>query len=270
MSSKKILENELSECIRDLEINNGDLVYTTGNASRLARSKLKKDDILSALLGSFTSTIGENGTLFAPSASMNLCNTNIVFDIDETPSHEMGAFSEYIRQSKNSIRSFHPFWSICGVGYKADILKNVSRHSYGVGSPWSNFLKHNTKQVNIGVHPSKAVTLIHHLEVITGVPYRYTKEFIHPVRRDKKIVKEPFYMSVMYLESDIKKKIALNEHYFEIMNQKNMLIEAVHKPTGLKMWSFKMNDFYEVALKFFIDDVYNYLEYPPKIKPYTN
>ena len=270
MNSKQILINELRECNRNLGIKNGNTIYVTGNVSRLARSKLKKADILDALLLSFQSSIGDSGTIFAPSASMNLCNTNIVFDLDNTPSHEMGAFSEYLRQCKNSIRSFHPFWSICGVGNDANILRNVSRHSYGVGSPWSRFLKHNTRQVNIGVHPSKAVTLIHHLEVITGVPYRYTKEFIHPVKRGDGVFKEPFYMSVMYAKSDIKKRIALNEHYFEIMDQKDMLKETTNKSTGIKIWSFKMQDFYDVALDYFINDIYNYLEYPPKIRPYSD
>ena len=43
--------------------------------------------------------------------------------------------------------------------------------------PWSKFLDLDVLQVNIGIHPSKAVTLIHHIETIFGVPYRYTKEF---------------------------------------------------------------------------------------------
>jgi len=270
MYVKENLISDLKECLDNLGIKKGDTVYTTGNASRLARTKLKKDEILDALLSSFTLSIGDMGTLFAPSASMNACNTDMIFDIDNTPSYKMGAFSEHLRKSKGSIRSFHPFWSICGVGHNANILKNVSRHSYGVGSPWSKFLEHNTKQVNIGVHPSKAVTLIHHIEVITAVPYRYTKEFIHPVKRGNDVVNEPFYMSVMYLESDIKKRIALNEHYFEIMDQRDMLKESIHKPSGMKMWSFKMRDFYQVALEYFIKDIYNYLEHPPKIRPYSD
>jgi len=269
MELKDNLINDLTECFHNVGIKNGDTVYTTGNASRLARSRVGKEDILAALYKSFNIVIGSSGNLFAPSASMNLCNTEIVFDIKETPSHEMGAFSEYLRKTENSVRSFHPFWSICGVGPKSSFLKHVSRHSYGAGSPWSHFLNLDTKQVNIGVHPSKAVTLIHHLEVITGVPYRYTKEFMHPVKRGKDIVNEPFYMSVMYLQSDIKKRIALNEHYFEIMNQKNMLKETMHELTGIKIWSFKMQDFYEVALDHFVNDIYNYLEYPPEIRPYS-
>ena len=131
-------------------------------------------------LSSFQEVIGHEGTVFSPSASMNLCNTDIPFDIDLTPSHQMGAFAEYIRQASSSVRTFHPFWSISGLGKYAEILRNVSRHSYGVGSPWSKFLDLDLLQINIGIHPSKAVTLIHHIEVVTGVPYRYTKEFMNP------------------------------------------------------------------------------------------
>ena len=76
-------------------------------------------------------------------------------------------------------------------------------------------------------------------------------------------------MSVMYHESDILKRLALNEHYFNEMEKKNLLSSATHS-SGLKLWTFKMRDFYDVATSFFIDDIYNYLEHPPKIRPYTS
>jgi len=37
---------------------------------------------------------------------------------------------------------------------------------------------------------------------------------------------------------------------------------------GLRFWSFKMTDFYGIALDYFIDDIYTYLEKPPSIRPY--
>ena len=48
-----------------------------------------------------------------------------------------------------------------------------------------------------------------------------------------------------------------------------MLKETIHEPTKMKIWSFKMQDFYEVALDNFISDIYNYLEYPPDVRPYS-
>ncbi len=181
----------------------------------------------------------------------------------------MGSFAEYVRVFPGSIRSSHPFWSISGIGPEAVRLEKLSRHAFGVGSVWSHLLDMDTTQINFGIHPSKAVTLIHHIETIVGVPYRYTKEFLHPVVIGDEIVDQPYYQSVFYLNADIKKRILLNEHYFEKLQLMGLLVHKVHQPSGLNFWSFKMRDFYNVVLEFFIEDIYNYLEHEPLIKPYN-
>jgi len=263
------LQLEISEDLKKIGLTQGDSCYVAGNISALARTRIKKNILLPTFLASLEDVIGPLGTIFSPSASMNLCNTDIPYDIVNTPSHEMGAFAEHIRLAPGAIRSFHPFWSISGLGKNASMLKRVSRHSYGSGSPWSNFLDLDALQINIGFHPSKAVTLIHHIEVTVGVPYRYTKEFLHPIlKEDGSISVEPFYMSVMYRDSDIQKKVALNEHYFAEMEKNNLLQSHIHS-SGLKMWGFRMRDFYNVAMRFFVDDIYNYLELPPLNRPYN-
>ena len=61
-------------------------------------------------------------------------------------------------------------------------------------------------QVNIGIHPSKAVTLIHHIETITGVPYRYNKLFRHKVRYKDKIYEDDFFQSVFFNKVNSQKK----------------------------------------------------------------
>tara|TARA_A100001011_G_scaffold376675_1_gene439512 strand:- start:117 stop:926 length:810 start_codon:yes stop_codon:yes gene_type:complete len=267
MSKQADLISDIKKSYDQLRIKKGDILYITGNVSQLARTKIKKKELLDIFLDTSLDHLGSGGTIFSPSASMNLCNTNIPFDITNTPSHSMGALAEHIRGSKDAVRSFHPFWSISGIGPQANILKNVSRHAYGLGSPWTYFLDLDVMQVNVGLHPSRAVTLIHHLEVAAGVPYRYSKEFLHPVVSDKKINVEPFYMSVMYLNSDIKKRIALNEHFFQELDSLDMLNHS-KQSNGLDMWSFSMRDFKKVATQYFIKDIYNYLEQAPKIRPY--
>jgi len=267
--TSQLLQSDLIHLLDALGLSKGETCYVAGNISALARTRLKKEVLLPTCLSAFQEVIGSDGTIFSPSASMNLCNTNIPYDIENTPSNEMGAFAEYIRTAKGSKRSFHPFWSISGLGKQAEILLEVSRHAYGVGSPWSKFLDLDARQINIGLHPSKAVTLIHHIEVVVGVPYRYTKEFLHPILKpDGEIITEPFFMSVMYRESGIQKRIALNEHYFEEMENRGMLRYASHS-SGLNLWSFRMRDFYNLAIEFFVKDIYNYLEHPPLVKPYN-
>jgi aminoglycoside 3-N-acetyltransferase len=262
-------EKELTNCLKDIGLSKVKDIYITGNLTALGRIRINKTLKMGLLLKAFQNNIGIDGTIFSTAASMNLCNTKIPFDIDKTPSHQMGAFAEYFRQLPDTIRTNHPFWSICGLGKNANKLKRVSRHAFGVGSPWSIFLRLNATQVNMGLHPSRAVTLIHHIETIVGVPYRYTKEFLHPIVYGNKIKEELFYQLVMYRASSIRKKIALNEHFFDELKSKNLLHEIEHS-SGLKLWSFKMADFFDVAINFFVDDIYTYLEYPPENRPYRN
>tara|TARA_B100000029_G_C17609724_1_gene969032 strand:- start:15742 stop:16548 length:807 start_codon:yes stop_codon:yes gene_type:complete len=268
MNKNQLLE-ELSDSFLQLQISRADQVYITGNVSKLARTRLHRDEILASLYESLIRVLSDEGTIFSPAASMNLCNTDIAFDVNKTPSYEMGPLAEFLRLKTDSNRSLHPFWSICGNGKNSSILNHVSRHSYGIMSPWSHFLDMDVKQINIGLHPSKAVTLIHHIETTFGVPYRYTKEFIHPVIRGNRVVKEPFYMSVMYKEANIQKKEKLNEHYFHKLSNEGKLFHAKHQ-SGIDLWSFSMRDFYETASSFFIEDIYNYLETEPTIKPYQS
>jgi len=267
MASCIEFEKELMECLTATGLLQGDNIYVTGNIGALGRIRINKSLKMDLLLKAFQNNIGTEGTIFSPSASMNLCNTRTPFDVNDTPSYQMGAFAEYFRKLPNSVRSNHPFWSISGLGPESNRLKRVSRHAYGVGSPWSIMLGLNTTQINMGIHPSKAVTLVHHLETVVGVPYRYTKEFVHPIVNGKEITEEPFYQSVMYSDSSIRKRLLLNEHFFHDLNSKGLLNEVEHS-LGLRFWSFKMTDFYGIALDYFIDDIYTYLEKPPSIRPY--
>ena len=50
----------------------------------------------------------------------------------------------------------------------------------------------DTTQLNLGIHPSKAVTLIHHIETIAGVPYRFNKEFKCKIINKSKVKYENF------------------------------------------------------------------------------
>jgi len=152
---------------------------------------------------------------------------------------------------------------------KGKKLEKVSRQAYGAGSAWSHFLDLDTTQINMGIDPSRAVTLIHHIKTIIGVPYRYTKEFVHPIVYGNKIKHESFYQSVFYADTDAKKRILLNQHYFNELKSRGLLKSSLHS-SGIEFTAFKMRDFYSIALEFFIDNIYNYLEEPPNLKPYRN
>lgn len=239
-------------------------IYLTSNLSKLSQYRIKKKKKLNIILNVVKNIMGKDSTIFSPAASMNLCNKEGIFDLKKTSSHQMGPLAEHIRK-KSTARSLHPYWSVCAIGKNARLLKNTSRHAYGVGSPWSILLDLDATQINFGINPERAVTLIHHVETVVGVPYRYNKEFIHKVKVDGKIRDEKFYLSTRFKNVEIKKRNELNKHYFQEL-KKNKKIKYYKSKNGMEAWSFKMRDFYNIAIKIFTKNIYNYLENIPLLK----
>ena len=261
---KKKLSNDFKKSYKKLKLVNVKNIYITSNLTAISNLRLPKKDKLKITLDTLKEVMGKNYTIFSPSSSYNLCNTRLTFDLKNTPSHRMGPLAEFIRTQKNSTRSLHPFWSISAIGKNAKILNNVSKHAYAYGSPWSSMLNLNTTQLNLGIHPSKAVTLIHHIETISGVPYRFNKEFECKILDKNKVKAEKFYMSVFFKNRNIKKRIKLNEHFFIELKKKRKLKYYKNK-SGLEMWSFKMRDFFDIAVKYFNQNMFNYLEFKPNL-----
>ena len=52
--------------------------------------------------------MGDNYSIFVPTATLNLCNTKIPFDPQNSPSHNMGPFAEYLRK-KNQLEVYIHF-----------------------------------------------------------------------------------------------------------------------------------------------------------------
>jgi aminoglycoside 3-N-acetyltransferase len=123
-----------------------------------------RDEVLDAHLRALLELLGSEGTLFVPTASLNLCNTDQPFEPETTPSADMGVFSEHVRTRAHAVRSFHPFWSLAGVGPAArEILADVSRHAYGWGSVFQRFVERDVMGVNVGKAPRLAIPVIHYL-----------------------------------------------------------------------------------------------------------
>ena len=253
----------LKENFKKLKINKARNVFVASDISCLKKLRHKKNDICKTIFDSIKSSLTKNSTIFVPTGTIHLCNTENIFDPNKTKSYKMGTFSEYVRKKRNSVRSLHPYWSISANGFNSKLLKQVSKHSYAEGSPWSIMLDLDTIQINIGKHPSQAVTLIHHMETISGVPYRYNKQFFHKVKLNNKVKKMDFYMSVFFNKIDTQKKIKLNQHYFNKLKKKKKL-HSIKNNFGLEIWSFKMRDFYSLVIEEMKKDIFNYLEDKPK------
>lgn len=247
-----------------LGVGNTNVVFWTGNFAVFGQLNLAKKTVLDMHFKAITTLLGEEGTLVVPTASMTLCNTDIPFDIEKTPS-ETGVFTEYVRNVGGACRSFHPFVSYTAIGKHAeDICGDVAHHAFGPETPEARMIDFSALSISVGLHPRLTCSLVHHVEMMMGVPYRYTKEFMHPVVRDEKIVKEPFYQYVWYRDCNMKRD---NDRKIFKHFCANHNIEEVKVNRG-NVYSYSMADLYKSTVKLFKNDIYAYLTEPPKVKPY--
>jgi aminoglycoside 3-N-acetyltransferase len=193
-----------------------------------------------------------------------LCNTTIPFDVRTTPSFERGLFTEYVRQLPDAKRSFHPFTSYAAVGAAAEfITSNATRHAYGPETPEARMIENRAKFLSLGVGPN-IITTVHHVEHVMGVPYRYHKEFMHPVVRDGKTVIEPFYQFVWYRDADV--QASQNRRLFGRLEGCLQINQAKLGRGAISC--FSLADFYRLSIQEFARDIYIWCDHPPAIRPY--
>ena len=225
-----------------------------------------KPEVLKAHFNALADLIDLNeGTLIVPTGSPSLCNTEIPFDPDRTPS-EVGILTEFIRTQPGTVRSFHPFISYTAIGKDAlKICDGVSRHAYGPETPEARALESDALDLSAGLHPRASASIIHHIEHLMAVPYRYTKEFVHPVVREGKIVTEPFYMYVWYRQCALQRDG--NIKIFENFTRAPGRLRQAGLGQGLA-YSYSMRDFFKETVSLFKDDIFVWLAAIPSNKPY--
>jgi len=207
----------------------------------------------------------KRGTLVVTTANTSLCNTDTVFDPATTPS-AMGVLSEFIRHQPGAVRSFHPFLSYTAVGREArELCLDVSRHGFGPESPKARLLERDTLVVSLGQHVRLTASVLHHAEMLMGVPYRYTKEFMHPVQRPSGVKIEPFYMFVWYRECGIDHDGV--EKIFNFYTRAGGTMREVELGRG-RIYSVPLRPYFESNLLALKEDPYMFLKQVPEAKPY--
>jgi len=193
-------------------------------------------------------------TIAVPTASLNLINSDKVFDIDNTPSFKMGAFSEYIRKLKNTKRSFNALWSISAIGpLSGKITEKVSKHAYDGNSSFSRIFEiDNAFFLGLGNHPRFMLSIIHYFENMFKVPYRFTKAFEIPCVKDSKTYKEKFYLDVLNEELRYNKR-SLNKKIFENFENKQKLKKV--KLGNSYIYYFNLKKFNKITCDLFKEDI---------------
>ncbi|MDF1815516.1 MAG: AAC(3) family N-acetyltransferase [Verrucomicrobiales bacterium] len=259
--------DDVEIALKELGPGKGDSVYVTGNFGALGiHESRSKEGCLSGMLTSLVNTVAESGTIIVPTHSFSLCNSTEVFDCLSTPS-ERGPFTEYVRGHASSVRQFHPFASLSAFGSRAfQICSDTTRHAYGPNTPFDRLLDLDAWGVSVGMEARLTCSIVHHFEQLMAVPYRYTKEFIHPVCRDGETRGEPFYLFVCYQGCEIARD--RNRKLFEALEMRGGL-KSVSLGAG-EVHAYRLRALWDVAKEMMSKDIYNWLESPPQTRPYRD
>lgn len=235
----KISEEELRDILIRLELNKKKNIFIASDLGNLGLIKNKNytvDFIFNTILN-----LNPNLNIVVPTANFNLIDRNEVFNINDTKSYRMGPISEKIRLQKKAIRSFHPIWSLSGIGPDInDFLKNISKHGYDTNSVFSKMFKNDFFFLSLGKHPRFMLSIIHHLEHTNKVPYRFQKAFNIKYLNEGKIIEDDFYLDVLKDEYRDKPR-ARNKKIFETFESN---FELIKFQIGVGMISiFSFNDF---------------------------
>lgn len=256
---------DLVKTYQALGIQEGQTVMVRSDLLRLGRSRNPRE-LLAMHFDALCKSVNLNrGTVVMPSASYSLCNTDRVYDPATTKS-EVGVLSEFFRK-RAEIRSLHPFTSYSALGKNAKaICQNVSQHSYGLCSPKARLIDADAQFISIGLLPQRSCTVVHHIEFMAGVPYRYTKEFEHSVLIESEIKKMFFYMYVWYRNMQFERdgNLKIIEAYLNGGGE-------IHKQSfgAGHLYKYSLKQFYSIVSEAFAYDPYIWLKLPPEAsRPY--
>lgn len=192
------IEEEIKKQISKYPIKKGNIVYVAGNTFNFGLGSADIKKFCKYFLHYLKKHIGSSGGVIVPTATLNLIKNKKIYDKKMTKSYTMGIFSEYVRNQKESYRSDHPLWSFSGLGTKVKkILKKVSYSAYGEGSVFDKLMDYKTYFISLG-EPHSSIGMIHYVENLYGVPYRFNKEFYIKTKKNNKIISNYSLLGVRF------------------------------------------------------------------------
>jgi aminoglycoside 3-N-acetyltransferase len=167
---------ELISRLNVLGVAKGDCLFVHSSLRSLGKFvSQQRGDGPESLFNAVVEMIGESGTLVVPTFNFGFCQGR-PFDLQNTPSEKMGAFSEFVRRHPSAHRSRHPFQPVSAFGtYAAEIAGAQGRSAFSPGSSFDTMLKRECKILFFGV--DFVETFAHVAEERANVPYRFWKTF---------------------------------------------------------------------------------------------
>ncbi len=193
----KVTQDQIVGALKEVGVKTGDGLLIHSALQFFGRPEGGVGVYLDAL----QEVIGPEGTLAVPSFNFSFARGED-YDPDTAPSEGMGAFSEFIRQHPQSLRTTHPMQSFSVIGKHADEFAACDTPSaFDDGSAVDRMLDLGFKLLLLGTD-IQAAAIFHYSEQRADVPYRYWKDFTGRINRQGVWEEATYRMFVRDLEID--------------------------------------------------------------------
>lgn len=160
------------------DIKEGDIVYVISDVLELAKISRMHGEKFDAqqFLDTIMKKVGIEGTILIPTFNWDFCEGK-KFDYKNTPG-KTGALGNAALKNTKFKRTCHPVYSFAVWGHKQGEISLIDvEDSFGKGTIFDYLYRNKAKSLVIGLNALEGLTMVHYVEQIVGVPYRYFKEF---------------------------------------------------------------------------------------------
>jgi aminoglycoside 3-N-acetyltransferase len=259
---KSYSTDDITTALKDTGVQEGDLVFFALRAFTVGRLKgaYSKEVFCRMYLDSILNVIGDEGTLVVPTYSQQVGRFGLPYIHEETQTLN-GIFSEFIRTQPQSVRSFHPVFSLSAFGPDAKhLFGNVGVNAFGINSAYDRIFKRGGHCICLGFEYNLGFIVYgtHYVECTYGVPYFYNKVLDAEVYKDGKRSDKVFVLNVRYTDFDIEHDFI---KYMDALLNRGLLYSI---PVGDSiLYSTRLENQLNVGYELLDEDVYAFLKSPP-------
>ncbi len=214
MPLPKLTRKELDEALAAVGVAAGDGLLVHSALQFLGKPEGRLQMYLDALLAA----IGPKGTLAVPTFPFTF-NRGLDYDTANTPSKDMGVFSEFVRTQPSARRTTHPMQSLAVIGAAAeDLAVRDTLSAFDDGSAFERMLELKFKLLLLGADV-QAASIVHYSEQRAAVPYRYWKNFSGRIKESGQWQMRTYRMFVRDLDLDPQLRLAPIQKALEAKGQ---------------------------------------------------
>lgn len=167
------LFNYINSNLAKLETSKFDILYVYSDFRELGKykpSSLSKRDFLRQVVQILLQNVS---TVIIPTFTYT---TSGIFDVKSTPTR-LGALNAHFLEESSIVRSEHPLFSFASIGAHSKLIKNVGKSAFGIDSVFERLLSNNVAFLYMGRPVRLGNTMVHYVEQLNNVSYRYEKSF---------------------------------------------------------------------------------------------